>query len=48
MPIFNISVFEKASKYLCDFFKGSIIGIFVFHKELPFTILCPMDFDVCF
>lgn len=44
---FNISFFKKIRKYLCDFFKGAIIGRIMLHKELPFIVFCSMDFDVC-
>lgn len=46
-PTFDISVFKKTRKYLCNFFKGTIIRRIVLHKELPFTIFCSMDFDMC-
>ena len=46
-PTFDTLIFEEIRKYARDFFKGTIVGRTVFHKELPFAVFCSMDFDVC-
>lgn len=46
-PTFDTLIFEEIRKCAHDFFKGTIVGRTVFHKELPFAVFCSMDFDVC-